>query len=366
MNLSEHDKDIDDLLSNDSFRSWVLNPDPELNLFWGSWLVQNPEKAAKVKEARILVKALQYKEGKLSEDRSARLFDRIKKTNELREKKASDGAKIRPLNDNVHNVQQGKKNVPMRYLFRYAAILAGALVFALSVHLLSGERRHEKKVEIVEKINERGQKATIFLPDGSIVTLNSASKLVYPKVFAKDMRKVYLQGEAFFEVSKAGKPFIVETDHLNARVLGTSFSVKAYPASEESSVSLLTGKVAVYPAESEEPYQAQLVLLPGEKGSLNNKKATLVKTNYDYYEEIAWKDGVLLFRNTPLEEAIARMELWYGMEFVVDKFPKGEEYYVTGRFDNESLQNVLKSISFTAKFDYQVKRNKIYLNFQNQ
>ena len=366
MNLSENDKDIDDLLSDDSFRAWVLSPDPEMNLFWKNWLVQNPEKEAKVKEARILVKTLQYKEGKLTEDRSARLFERIKKTNEKKGKKASNGAKIRPLNDNVHNVQQGQKKAPIRHLSRYAAILTGALVFAFSVHLLPGERSHEKKVEIVEKINERGQKATIFLPDGSIVTLNSASKLVYPKVFAKDMRKVYLQGEAFFEVSKAGKPFIVETDYLNARVLGTSFSVKAYPVSEESSVSLLTGKVAVYPAESNQPHQAQLVLQPGEKGSLNAKKATLVKTNYDYYEEIAWKDGVLLFRNTPLKEAIARMELWYGLEFVFDHLPEGEEYYVTGRFDNESLQNVLKSISFTVKFDYQIKRNKIYLNFQNQ
>lgn len=360
MDLGEND--INKLLSDDSFRQWVLKPDSGSNLFWENWLIQNPDKKETVKKARVILKSLQYREQKLSEERSTALLERIRQTNASRERNRSRDTIIRPLNDQVHNVQRERKTLSMRYLFRFAAILTGALVFAFSVHLINSEVDPAKKVELVEKVNERGQKATVFLPDGTIVTLNSLSKLVYPKVFAKDIRKVYLQGEAFFEVTKAGIPFVVETDQLNARVLGTSFNVNAFPESEESSVSLLTGKVVVYPSKWEQPH---VVLEPGEKGSLNNKKATLVKTNYDYFEEIAWKDGVLLFRNTPLKEAFARMEKWYGLEFVADHMPEGEEYHFTGRFDNESLQNVLKSISFTVKFDYQIKRNKIYINFKN-
>lgn len=359
---------VDNLLSDESFRNWVLNPDSESDLFWKSWLTQNPEKKEAVKQARIIFQSLQFEESRLSDKESSFLLRRIKNTNAFREERNSEETIVRQLNDCNNNIQQNRGITPFRYLLRYTAILGGAIIFALSVHLISGGMENESGVQqvegaqYIERVNSRGQKATLFLPDGSLVTLNSSSKLVYPKEFKNDIREVYLRGEAFFEVQKDSKPFIVKTDDLEARVLGTSFNVRALPDKEEYSVSLVTGKVLVSPSEGD---QGSLMLEPGEKGERDSRAATLVKTEFDSEQELAWKEGILFFKNLPFEEALHRIEEWYGVDLVMIGQVPGKGSNITGRFDNESLENVLKSIGFTVRFDYQINGNKVYLNFKS-
>ena len=353
---------VDDLLSDTSFRNWVLNPESESDLFWRGWLMQNPGKKEAVKQARVLVQSLQFEESRLSDKESSLLLRRIKNTNAFREEKSSEETIVRQLNDGNNNIQQKRGITPFRYLLRYTAILGGAIIFALSAHLLSGGTVNESGVQYIERVNNRGQKATLFLPDGSLVTLNSSSKLVYPKEFKNDVREVYLRGEAFFEVKKDSKAFIVKTDDLEARVLGTSFNVRALPDKEEYSVSLVSGKVMVSPSEGN---QESLILDPGEKGERDSRAATLIKTEFDSAQELAWKEGILFFKNLPFEEALHRIEEWYGVDLVIIGQVPGKGSNITGRFDNESLENVLKSIGFTVRFDYQINGNKVYLNFKS-
>lgn len=355
------DHDVNDLLSDVSFRNWVLHQDSESGLFWKNWLIQNPGKKEAVAEARIILKSLQFNESKLSEKESAQLLKRIKDTNASREKNNSRKAIVRPINNRVKQTQhqQNRRKSSVPYLFRYAAILIVALIFALSVHLVVVYWKNEAGVQLVEKVNEKGQKATLFLSDGSVVVLNASSTLLYPKEFTGDTRGVYLKGEAFFKVTRSSKPFIVKTDKLEAKVLGTSFNVNAFPGTQEPSVSLVTGKVMINSSEDDQQY---LMLEPGEKGKIDHAAGKLVKTIFDYEEEIAWKEGVLLFKDLPFEEALSRMEQWYGVEFITDHMPQ-QDYYVTGRFDKESLENVLQSIGFTIAFNYRIEGNKVYLTF---
>ena len=357
----DNDCEVNDLLSDLSFRNWVLNPDSDSNLFWESWLMQNPEKKEAVKQARILLKSLQFQESKLTDDKSSLLLRRIQITNALRKEKDQGEAVVRPLNDGNKHIQQKRRRAPMRTLLRYAAVLGGAIIVALSANLILGGFENGKAVQYVERVNDRGQKTTIFLPDGSLVTLNSSSQLVFPTEFEDDTREVYLKGEAFFDVKKGSKPFIVKTENIKAKVLGTSFNVRSFPGNPESSISLVTGKVVVSPSEND-PFS--LVLEPGEKGKWDRETALLVKEKFDYEEEAGWREGILLLKDLPFKEALHRVEQWYGIEFVVDQMPR-QDYQITGRFENESLENVLKSISFTLRFDYQIKENKVYLNFKN-
>jgi transmembrane sensor len=355
-----NDSELNDLLSDRSFRMWVLNSESEQSVFWESWLVQNPEKKEKVKHARIILKSFQFKETQITDKEIDSLLNRIKDTNATREKRKPRQAKVILLHEGSPNIKQKKRKIPIGYLLRYAAILGGALIFALSANLIIESLPGKTEDLLVEKVNEKGQKSIIYLSDGTVVNLNSSSKLVYPKVFEKEVRKVFLEGEAFFEVTKSNKPFIVQTEQLNTKVLGTSFNIRAFPAHEEHSVSLVTGKVLVYPPQD---VRQHLILKPGEKGEIKRKAGVLLKTKFDLDQEVAWKDGILLFKELPFEEALNRIENWYGVEFSLDHPPQGN-YLVTGRFANESLENVLASIGFTMKFNHQIKGNKVNLKFE--
>ena len=363
MNFNDfgNDCEVYDLLSDHSFRKWVLNSTSDQSLFWENWMVQNPEKKEKVKQARIILKSLQFKELELNSGEISNLLNRIKDTNAFREECTSKEAVVIAIHEHDSNIKHKKKKAPMRYLLRYAAILGGALIFALSVNLILDSLSNESTTLLVEAVNGKGQKSIIYLPDGTVVNLNSSSKLVYPKIFEKEVRKVYLEGEAFFEVTKSNKPFIVQTDQLNAKVLGTSFNINAFPDLEEISVSLVTGKVLISPSENDSYF---LVLEPGEKGEVDRGKGLITKEKFYYEEEVGWKEGILLLKDLPFKEALRRVEQWYGVEFLINQMPR-QDYQITGRFENESLENVLKSIGFTVRFDHQIKENKVYLNFKN-
>lgn len=362
-NSCSSDPELNDLLSDLSFRRWVLKSASEQNLFWENWLLQNPEKKEKVKQARIILKSLQFKESELSHQESSDLLKRIKDTNTSREECKSRETIVIPIHERTPNINKKnkKRKVPMGYLLRYAAILGGALVFAFSINLILKSFSYGTGTYLVEKKNDKGQKSIIYLPDGTVVNLNSSSKLIYPNRFEKDEREVFLEGEAFFEVTKSKKPFIVKTDQIITKVLGTSFNIKTTPDHEEHSVSLITGKVLVYPSKD---ITQQLILKPGEKGKMKGKRGILLKTKFDMDQEVGWKNGILLFREQPFKEAFTRIEDWYGVEFVLDHAPR-EDYLVTGRFVNEPLKNVLASIGFAMKFDHQIKGKKVYLNFKN-
>lgn len=357
--MSNQEKDIDVLLSNPQFKSWVLDPNLELNLFWENWLKQNTEKREAVKKARIIIKALQFDENKLAEEDRSKLWSRIKESNASLAKSDVRETKIRPINDKLSYNRKVETAKPVNYLLRYAAVLVGTLVLVLTATLVLEDFSANVEAQMIEKTNESGQKATIFLADGTLVTLNSSSKLIYPKNFAENERKVVLQGEAFFKVKEGSKPFVVETSNLTARVLGTSFNIRDFSGKNEHSIALVTGKVMVSAAKTPQEY---VILSPGEMGSLDSLTGKLLTTHFDYDEEIAWKDGILVFKNLSYKNVLSRLTDWYGVNFILENHPK-EDFLITGSFDNESLDHVLQSIGYIGEFTYSIDGNNVYLTF---
>lgn len=356
--MSTQEKDIQDLLSDPSFRAWVFTSSPDLNLFWENWLIKNPDKREAVKEARILIKALKFDERALAEADKSRLWSRITASNELHSKSGRE-TKIRPINDRVQYLRGVEPRKQPNYFLRYVAVLAGILTLAVTATLIWNKPHPELEVHMIEKVNEAGQKSTIFLADGTLVNLNASSRLTYPKDFSGEERKVFLQGEAFFKVKKGTKPFVVETEHLKAKVLGTSFNIRAFAEKDEYSLALATGKVMVSPTEAPQDY---VILEPGQKGTLDSLTGRMSTTSFDYEEEIAWKEGILVFKDCAFATVRSRLEEWYGVRFVLENEPL-EDFLVTGKFDNESLDNVLQSISYTGSFSYAFKENNVHLNF---
>ena len=351
--MDKQNRDLDALLADVSFRKWVLEPTNESEQFWKNWLIQNPDKSVEFEYAKLLIGSMWFKESEITELEKAELLKRIKATNVLYDKNKGKEAVVKPIYSDTtyRKTRKGNKNITW-YLLRYAAILGGAIILAFSADLIFGDVDGKSGIQLVKKVNKQGQKSTIFLPDGSVVSLNSSSSIIYPEEFSEGVREVKINGEAFFEVvMDRKKPFIVKLNDMEAEVLGTSFNARSFK-NNSSSISLVTGKVQVStPGDS-----INLILSPGEKATLSDTK-TLQKSRFSYDEDILWKDGVLYFDKTPIREAIKRMEQWYGVKFTSVEWPEG--YEVTGRFNNESLEGVLRSISFTLRFDYKIQGNKV-------
>ena len=153
----------------------------------------------------------------------------------------------------------------------------------------------------------RGETFKLILCDGTEVWLNANSKLVYPTAFIEKERTVFLEGEAYFKVTKDTKPFIVKTDYLQTKVLGTEFNVKSYTA-EDSHVTLISGKVQVRSHEN-----ARFVdLEPGKDAMLLSDGLFEVKeVNSEAYTY--WKDGYFYFDELPLADIMKSIGRWYNV-----------------------------------------------------
>ena len=177
--------------------------------------------------------------------------------------------------------------------------------------------RYEGEADTVEKqevqyntlIVPRGGDFKVALADGTTVWLNSCTRLRYPVDFRGDVREVWLEGEAYFEVARdEAHPFVVHADDVAVRVLGTSFNVLAYAGEAEVTTTLEEGSVAVVMPTGER------VIRPDEQLVFNRESREMAVREVDAGMYSAWKDGMFVFENETLERIMDRLRLWYDVE----------------------------------------------------
>ena len=174
-----------------------------------------------------------------------------------------------------------------------------------------------------------GEHAKIMLSDGTKIWLNAGSNLRYPAKFKGDTREVYLTGEAFFDVAKDKKhPFIIHTDKMDTKVLGTSFNVQAYPDQTTQEVSVLTGRVNVKSTVTEE----NVYVTPGQKVVFKSQSNKLKAfTDIPVNSISLWRKNIIVFEDAPLPEVIATIN---------------RNYNVTIEIGNKNLNNLKISAYF--------------------
>ena len=236
---------------------------------------------------------------------------------------------------------------------RVAAILFIPLLAAYLLEVLIPEKRD---IRMLEVRTNPGMTTSLTLPDGTKVNLNSESSLVYPETFDGDFRSVRLEGEAFFEVVKnPEKRFVVTTPH-NARVevLGTSFNMEAFKWVSIVSTTLISGKVAFISRSG------QVNMKPGEKLVYNIQadRASIYQTNGE--AEISWKNGMIIFRKTPFEEALRMLTKRFNVDFVVSNNKYVKDFY-TGSFTNHRFEQILDifNVSSGIKWRYIPSENQL-------
>lgn len=216
----------------------------------------------------------------------------------------------------------------------------------------------------VEYLINPGVKGKILLPDSSEVWVNSKSHIKCPATFSQEIRRVILSGEAYFKV-KSNKewPMCIETPQgVTAMVLGTEFNMTAYEDDQSVTITLVNGKVEVLKETDSNPSE-KIVLKPFEEVEIFNSSKKEDKKIVDFREldnTSAWKDGYLVFSNTPMEEVIKIMERWYGVTFnPIDA--EIAKFNFTARFKTESLTQILDLLSISSNIKYKIKENKVTL-----
>lgn len=194
------------------------------------------------------------------------------------------------------------------------------------------------------------------LPDGSKVWLNQSSALRYPEVFAADLREVYLEGEAFFDVSPdAEKPFVIYANNTLTRVVGTSFGLRAVKDGDEVIVTVSTGIIRFSTDENSESIE----LRQGEQGICEPKQRRLEKNADPDPNMLAWKTKTLIFRQTPLSEVAVAIEDVYHTPVSVDDSVAGLQ--LTSTFDQLSLEEVMQIIEMTLQVESRTEKGGILL-----
>lgn len=229
---------------------------------------------------------------------------------------------------------------------RVAAVLFVPLAVALLVQYANLSAGPAQMVEI--RTNP-GVTTSVVLPDSTVVCLNSGSSLSYPSRFEGDTREVALKGEAYFDVAKdKKKKFIVSAAHRSKiEVLGTRFNVEAYEDDENISTTLVEGKVC-FLYETRSRVGKKIVMQPGQKLVYNPAEDNVQLYATSGVAETAWKDGKIIFRNTPLPEALRMLEKRFDVDFVISsKRLVGNSF--TGTFTNQRLERILEYFKISSK-----------------
>ncbi|WP_143307181.1 FecR family protein [Chitinophaga vietnamensis] len=249
------------------------------------------------------------------------------------------------IRERIHE-KEGARVIPMRasrtLRWRLAAsVISAAIVTAGGLLYRAKMPARKAPVKYLDLYTRAGQLSKVILTDSSIVWLNAGSHLRYPETFTGN-RTVYLQGEACFDIHQDPQhPFIIESEGYHTQVLGTTFSIRSYPAPDVYKVTVASGKVAVYkPGDS-----ARAVLLTaGQEVRMQHDGPQEVR-NVHADALLSWRSGKLTFEKDPLQEVIVSLQNRYNVTFEITRTAL-RRMEVSGTFDHsQSLNDILKILS---------------------
>ena len=209
-----------------------------------------------------------------------------------------------------------------------------------------------------------GKRSKVHLSDGTVVSLNAGTSLKFPIKFIKGKdREVFVEGgEAYFNVTKDVKhPFIVNTDEISVRVLGTQFNISSYPEDKDVSTVLVEGSVGIYGKNESYNLETATLLEPGFKAGWSKSKDEIQIEKADLEIHTAWIKGRIIFKHIPFDNIIKKLERHYNVAIINNDKVLGKDL-ITASFDIETIEQVFKVINEIHPIDYTIKDSKIIIN----
>lgn len=385
---------LDEFLDDPEFCAWARSERPDLDEFYRQILVENPRQKNTFQKAYQLI----------------RLFDD--------EKLRTEPSRKLQIWEEINTVyRQSAPSKKYKLLFRYAAILTLLVsIVSLTYYFVSvntntnfassynahdfsetkllldngekinieadrseivydkssgrvkvnNELVHKKDATSTPGLNQLivpfGKQSKIILADGTEVWLNAGSRLIYPSVFKGSKRKVQLQGEAFFKVSKdKSKPFFVETNHSTIRVLGTSFNVKAYPDEKVEETVLVEGAVNL--DLRKKIFGDEIQLKPEQRIVVSDTDHSYSISRVDVRNYTSWIEGLFVFNEEPLPSVLKRISRFYKLE--IKWINDVDNRKISGKLDlKDDYQRVLNALALISDGSYVEKDKIIYFKLK--
>jgi ferric-dicitrate binding protein FerR (iron transport regulator) len=361
---------IEDFVWDSFFREWVLSPTSETEASWVDWIEDNPDVLDRVTQAREIVLALRSQEPEIS-DREITQIVRQTSGRINAGEKSSMFEKVSPAS-----------RVYKFPWMRIAASVAFLLVSAWLIYALSEKQEKQKVVatqpaivpeqpSLTEKRNSSAAPMTVMLEDGSKIVLAKNGRIRYAQDFVAAKREVYLEGEAFFDITKdPERPFFVYSNGLITKVLGTSFTIKAYGNSNEVTVEVKTGRVSVFPEsdpavkqKTSSPELQGVVLRPNQKIIYSREDVRMVKTLVEKPEMVVAKAQIpeFEFEDTPASEVFETIAKAYGIEILYDE-ELLKDCPLTATLDNQTLHEKLFIICKAVESSYEILDGQIVIH----
>lgn len=221
---------------------------------------------------------------------------------------------------------------------------------------------YHTQTKLTEVTVAYGETRHLFLPDSSEIWINAGSHIKYPKTFNDKQRLVYLEGEAYFSVRKdQSRPFIVKTEQLSVKVIGTKFNVKAYPEDELITTTLTSGKVEIIT-----PTKESKILQPNEQLTYNTSTSLMHIENISSTETNAWLSGQLLFINSSFKDIKQTLERRFNV-IIEDKAGIPASKLYTAKFmKGETLNEILNVLEDVVGFSYRQQGKIIVISETNK
>ncbi|MBN8857924.1 MAG: DUF4974 domain-containing protein [Sphingobacteriales bacterium] len=371
------DFEMEDFVLDKSFQNYCLEKTPEDVAFWQNWITEHPGKSETIRQAREIYIALNgnHTAAQFVADREAFAI--------IAEKHLSMA-----IPDTAGDFIQPAKSTLVRRLVWYSSIAAAVIIIAFFVSRLENHipatsaSNHQLTYNVTETSRE-GERKSFRLPDGSKVMLNAGSTMQIDENFNTKTRELSLEGEAFFDVAHdASRPFIIHTNKMDIKVLGTIFNVRAYPGDKTTETSLIKGSVEI---TLREKAIRKILLRPNEKIVLpnlsdpantkntetrgNNEQDFKItgltyNKNEDIVTEVSWTQNRLAFSNCSFETIAKDLERWYNVTIRFTN-EEVEQYRFTATFDQKNIEQVLKALQLSRYFKYTITEgNNIIISKQ--
>lgn|SRR5690606_13340428 len=206
-----------------------------------------------------------------------------------------------------------------------------------------------------------GKRTKVRLSDSSIVWLNSGSKLAYPASFNKDKRRVYLEGEAIFDVAHdKSHPFTVIAKDFEIEVLGTVFNVSNYPDDLSINTVLKDGSVKIQYKGNSVTDQS-IIIKPGTLASYSKGSRNISTATVDIDKYFSWREGIIIFKNDNLKDIMKQISRYYNASIEI-KNKQLENQTFSGSLDlKETVEQVLNVIKETSDFKFEKITNSQFI-----
>lgn len=388
-------KDSEDLIHNPEFLEWVINPTKESDLYWNQFISANPSRKKEIREAISFIKRIIPKEKELSVEAVNHLWKRIEKDTVSTKKttfrlsglmSAASLLLLIGVGGLIYYQLNQTNELPINYE-SIAKVNSSdnevKLIFADKseevLHSNNLDIKYDSKGEIIvnsdkrltqkmeeskgedEQLNQlvvpRGKRTSLTLSDGTKLWLNSGSRAIFPVLFGKVKREIFIEGEAYLEVAHdAAKPFFVVTNNFQVKVLGTKFNVTAYPDDPSSSVVLVEGSVQAN-VDSK-----KITMKPNQMMSYERETGTAKLNEADVLPYISWKDGWLYCEKETLETIAAKLSRYYNVK-IEFKDTETKKMTLTGKLDLKTeCSGIFNAISSTAPISFDIQNDVIVIS----